>query len=295
MGFVAALIVDGVLAGAVYAVIALAFVVVYKASRMMNFALGEWVMTGAQLAAAAFFVGGFALPAAVAIACAGMMAVALLFNAVVLRRLVGQPLISLIMVTLGLGALMRGAGALLFRGIPGAIPLPIDPGAYAVVNGVAIAPEKIAAASVSAACIAGTTWFFHRSRTGVALRAIADDQQVAMAMGIDVQRHFSLTWMIVGSLSVVSGVLWTSVSGGGFGVVLLGLKVFPIVIIGGLDSIPGTIAGAVIVGVIESLAAGYLDPYVGGGFSMIASYLALIAMLFARPYGLFGRAHVERV
>jgi branched-chain amino acid transport system permease protein len=143
--------------------------------------------------------------------------------------------------------------------------------------------------------IAVLIWLFQRSRTGVALRAIADDQQVAMAMGIDVHRYFGITWAAVGVLSVLAGVLWTSVSGGAFGVVLVGLKVFPIVILGGLDSIGGAIVGAIVIGVLESLAAGYMDPVLGGGFSGVASYLVLIGMLFVRPHGLFGQADVARV
>src|SRR5262249_25411905 len=111
----------------------------------------------------------------------------------------------------------------------------------------------------------------------------------------DVDRHFAITWAMVGVLSVVAGTLWAAVAGGGFGVALVGLKVFPIVIIGGLDSIAGTIVGAVVVGILESLAAGYLDPHVRGGSGTMVSYLVLIAVLFVRPYGLFGRPHVERV
>jgi len=153
----------------------------------------------------------------------------------------------------------------------------------------------IEAVVVATLSIAIVTWFFLGSRTGLALRAIADDPQAAQAMGIDVERHFSITWILTGAISVLAGAVWTSAAGGGFGLVLVGLKVFPIVIIGGLDSIAGTIAGAAVVGVLESLAAGYLDPLLGGGFSNIAAYLVLIAMLFARPYGLFGRADVERV
>src|SRR3989454_6309533 len=137
--------------------------------------------------------------------------------------------------------------------------------------------------------------FFRVSRAGVALRAIADDQQVAMTAGIDVERYFALTWMMMGVLSVLAGTLWTVVSGGGFGVVLLGLKVFPIVIIGGLDSLAGTVVGAIVIGVLESVAAGYLDPIIGGGFRHVASYLVLPAALFLRPHGLFGRPDVERV
>jgi branched-chain amino acid transport system permease protein len=292
--FLVSLLVDGALAGAVYALIALAFVVVYKASRIINFALGEWVMLGSRVAATGYFAMGLGLAGALAAAGAAMAALAVLFNRLVLRRLVGQPLVSLIMVTLGAGALMRGGSTLAFRGIPAGVPLPL-PDEPLAVRGLAVPADKLAAAVVAAVSVAVVAWFFQRSRTGLALRAIADDQQAAQAMGIDIQRHFSITWVLVGAISVLAGTLWTSASGGGLGIVLVGLKVFPMVIIGGLDSIPGTIVGAVIVGVLESLAAGYLDPVLGGGFSNIAAYLVLLAMLFARPHGLFGRPDVERV
>jgi branched-chain amino acid transport system permease protein len=292
--FLVSLLVDGALTGAVYALIALAFVVVYKASRIINFALGEWVMLGSRIAAAGYAGLGLGLAGALAVAGAAMASLAVLFNRLVLQRLVGQPLISLIMVTLGLGALMRGGSTLAFRGMPAAAPLPL-PGEPLAVGGLAVPADKLAAAAVAALSIAAVTWFFQSSRTGLALRAIADDQQAAQAMGIDIERHFSITWILVGAISVLAGTLWTSASGGGLGIALVGLKVFPIVIIGGLDSIPGTIVGAVIVGVLESLAAGYLDPVLGGGFSHIAAYLVLLAMLFARPYGLFGRPDIERV
>ena len=137
--------------------------------------------------------------------------------------------------------------------------------------------------------------FYRYSRTGLALQALADDRQTAMSVGIDVDRHLLIVWAIAGVISVAAGVLWTLVSGGGFGVALVGLKVFPIVIIGGLDSIPGAIVGAMIIGMLESLGAGYLDPSLGGGFGNIVSYLLLIGMLVARPSGLFGRPRIERV
>ncbi|HET7874503.1 MAG TPA: branched-chain amino acid ABC transporter permease, partial [Methylomirabilota bacterium] len=292
--FIVSLLVDGILAGAVYALIALGFVVVYKASRMINFALGEWAMLGSRLAATGVHALGLGLASAVGVACVGAVGVAVVFNRLVLRRLVGRPLISVIMVTLGLGAFMRGAAPVVFAGIPHAIALPFRTEPI-VVHGVLVSSEKLLAATIAAGCVAGVSWFFRRSRAGLALRAIADDQPAALAVGIDVPRHFSLAWGLMGALSVLVGTLWAFVSGGGFGVVLVGLKVFPIVIIGGLDSIPGTIVGAIVIGVLESLAAGYLDPLVGGGFSSIASYLVLIAALFARPYGLFGRPDVERV
>ena len=289
MMFFVALLVDGVLAGAVYALVGVAFVVVYKASRMMNFAQGDWVMLGSRFMATGVHALGLGVAGAFGFAVASMVAVAMVFNRLVLRRLVGGPLISLIMVTLGLGALMRGSAAMLFAGIPGGIPLPIGREPL-VLHGVYVSPDRLVVAAIASICIVLVSWFFRRSRTGVALRAIADDQQIAMAMGIDVQRHFAITWALAGVLSTLAGTLWAAVSGGGFGIVLVALKVFPVVIIGGLDSIAGSIVGAMIVGVLESLAAGYLDPYVGGGFSSIASYLVLVAALFVRPYGLFGKS-----
>jgi branched-chain amino acid transport system permease protein len=292
--FLVSLLLDGILAGAVYALIALAFVVVYKASRMINFALGEWVMLASVLVAAGLHAMGLSLLGALGLAGMGMAALAFAFSRLILRRLVGQPLISLIMVTLGLGALIRGVVAVAFRGIPMAISLPIPSGPLSV-HGVPVATDKLAAAFVAALAIAAVTWFFRRSRTGLALQAIADDQHAAMAVGIDLSRHFAMTWVMMGALCVLGGTLWTFVSGGGFGIALVGLKVFPIVIIGGLDSIPGTIVGAIAIGLLEALAAGYLDPSLGGGFSTVASYLVLIAMLFVRPHGLFGRSDVARV
>src|SRR6267378_868739 len=260
LAFFAFLVTDGALAGSIYALVALAFVVVYKASRMINFAVGEWTMLGARTTAAASHTFGLGLAGAIGVGCAAMVAVALLFNQVVLRPLLRRSLLSLIMLTIGVGMFMRASATIVFAGIPPRIasPFPLEP---LVVGGLPVSIDKIAAATIAAACIAALSWFFHGSRTGLALRAVASDQQVALAVGID----------------------------------LLGFKVFPIVILGGLDSLPGTIIGAFVVGILESLVAGYLDPIVGGGFSHVASYLVLIATLFVRPWGLFGRPDVERV
>jgi len=133
------------------------------------------------------------------------------------------------------------------------------------------------------------------SRLGIALRAMADDQQAAMLVGINLHRSVALTWALMGLLCVIAGTLWMVMAGGGVGVVLVGLKVLPIVIIGGLDSFPGTLLGALVVGLLESLVAGYLDPLVGGGLSTIAAYLVALMMLWMRPYGLLGTPDIERV
>jgi branched-chain amino acid transport system permease protein len=292
--FFAALLVDGLLASAIYALVALAFVVVYKASGAINFALGELAMLGSRLVATGIHAMELGLAGAIGSASAGMVVVALAFNRLGLRHMVGRPLISLIMVTLGLGALIRGAAPLVFGAVPGVIPLPI-PSDPLDVYGVLVPAGRLVAATIAITCITAVSAFFRFSRTGLALRAISDDQQVAMAMGIDVHGHVALTWAMVGVISVFTGALWTFTSGGGLGVVIIGLKVFPILVVGGLDSVPGIMVGAVLIGVLESLAAGYLDPLLGAGFSSIAPYLLLLAVLFVRPYGMFGRPKIERV
>ena len=288
------MLIDGALAGAIYALIALALVLVYKSSRMINFAVGEWILLGALLAGAGYYAIGLGLVGAVLFAAVAMAAFGIAFNGIVVGRLTSHPAISLIMVTIGLGAMMRGTAALVFPGIPSGVPLPVASEPL-VLDGFLVSPEKLIAASTAAAGIALLTWLYHYSRTGIALRAIADDPAAASAAGINTHRLFALVWAITGIISVVAGILWTFVTGGGFGVALVGLKIFPIVVIGGLDSLPGTIVAAMLIGIVESLGAGYLDPQLGPGFGTISSYLLLLAMLLARPYGLFGRAPAVRV
>ena len=293
MRYFVELSVNGAVAGALYALAALSFVVVYKATRIMNFALGEFIMFAAALVAAGVNAMGLALVPALALGGAGMFAVAAGFNRLVLRHLIGRPVIGMIMITIGFGAFLRAVAAFAFGGVSRDLDLPLPRGAVDV-NGVLLSPNEIAAAVVALAIIAAVGWFFARTRRGIALRCVADDQQAALAMGIDVRAGFTLVWGLAGVVAVAAGVLWTYTTGGGFNMVLVGLKVFPIVIIGGLDSIAGVIVGAMLIGWIETLAAGYLDPVLGGGFSHVTSYLLLIAMLLVRPSGLFGREAIDR-
>lgn len=293
MGYFVELSVNGAVAGALYALAALSFVVVYKATRIMNFALGEFVMFAAALVAAGVNAMGLALALALALGGAGMFAIAAGFNRFVLGHLIGRPVIGMIMVTIGFGAFLRAVAAFAFGGVSRDLDLPLPRGAVDV-NGVLLSSGEVAAAGIALAFIAGVGWFFARTRRGIALRCIADDPRAALAMGIDVRAGFTLAWGLAGVIAVAAGVLWTYVTGGGFNMVLVGLKVFPIVIIGGLDSIAGVIVGAMLIGWIETLAAGYLDPVMGGGFSHVTSYLLLIAMLLVRPWGLFGREAIDR-
>jgi branched-chain amino acid transport system permease protein len=294
VGFFAALVVDGMLAGAIYALVALSFVVVYKTSRVVNFALGEWMLLASGLVAVGVHAGGLGLAGSLLAAGVGVTILTVTFSRVVLPRVIGGPPIALIMVTLGLGALMRGVAAVAFRGLPGTMPVSL-PQSAVMLAGVPVRLDRLTVAAIAISCAVVVTLFFHVTRTGVALRAIADDQQVATAVGIDVPHHFAITWAMVGALSLLAGVLWTAVSVGSVGVALVGLKVFPVVILGGLDSVLGAVLGGLVIGVLESLTAGYVDPYLGGGFSTVAAYLVLVLVLCVRPHGLLGRADARRV
>jgi branched-chain amino acid transport system permease protein len=213
---------------------------------------------------------------------------------VMLRPLIGRPIIAVIMATIGLAAVLRGLGPLLWGAATKPLPLPI--GDEPIVLGpLFIPPIQLLGAVVSLIFLAAFGWFFLKSRRGIAMRAVADSQQVAMAMGINVERYFALAWAMTGFASALGGVIWGNLLGVDSHLALVGLKVFPVVILGGLDSIPGAIVGGLAVGVIENVAAGYVDPYVGGGTKDFAPYVLMILALMIRPYGIFGRAIIERV
>ena len=294
MSFFLALVIDGALSGAIYALIALAFVLVYKASSMMNFALGEWIMFGALLLGIGVHSLHLGAVAGLVFAGIAMIALAAGFYRLVIHRLVGRPTLSAIMATLGLGMIMRGCGPLISSGAQGfaAPSMAIDPMS---IGEISITIDRLAVAGVAALCTVLIAGFYRFSRTGIALRAIADDPQVAISAGINVDRHLLFVWGLAGAVAVVAGVLWAYITGGGFGVALVGLKVFPIVILGGLDSIGGTAVAAITIGVIESLASGYLDEPFGSGFAGVAPFILLLATLTLRPYGLFGQAKVARI
>jgi branched-chain amino acid transport system permease protein len=292
--FTLLLITNGLMIGLMYTLIALGFVLVYKATDAINFAQGEFVMFGGFVAAAAAIVAGLPFWATALIAIGVMVGFGFALERVVLRPLIGRPVVAVIMATIGVAALLRGFCTLVFGAGTRAIVLPV--GDEPIFLGpVMLPPVELAGAGVSLAFLAGFTWFFLKSRTGVAMRAVADSQQVAMAMGINVQRYFALAWAMAGIVAALGGIVWGAMLGVDNQLAVVGLKVFPVVILGGLDSVIGAVFGGLIVGVVESLAAGYLDPVVGGGTKDFVPYLLMILALMIRPYGMFGRWRIERV
>jgi branched-chain amino acid transport system permease protein len=292
--FTMLLLSNGVLMGLMYSLIALGFVLVYKATDAVNFAQGEFVMIAGFVAVGALTVLGAPLWLSIAAALAGMIAFGFGLERVMLRKLIGRPVIAVVMATIGLAAILRGVGPFgIFQGTR-TLPLPIREEPY-LLGPLFIPPIQLLGAAVSLAFLAAFGWFFLKSRKGVAMRAVADNQQVAMAMGINVQRYFGLAWAMTGVVSALGGVLWGNMLGVDVNLALVGFKVFPVVILGGLDSIPGAIVGGLIVGIVENVAAGYIDPVVGGGTKDFAPYVLMIVALMVRPYGIFGKRIIERV
>ncbi|HEX7562474.1 MAG TPA: branched-chain amino acid ABC transporter permease [Bradyrhizobium sp.] len=292
--FFFSLIVNGISIGMLYALIALGFVLVYKATEALNFAQGEFVMLSGYIAAALLTAKGMPVIGAIIGTIAIMVGFSFALERVVLRPLLGRPIVAVIMATIGLAAILRGLPPLTFGAETRAVPLPIgdDP---LVIGPATVPPIQAIGFVVTLIFLGGFTWFFRKSRTGVALRAVAENQQVAAAMGINVERYFALAWAMAGVASAVSGIVWGNMLGVDVQLALVGLKVFPVVILGGLDSIAGAVVGGLTVGVVESLTAGYVDPYVGGGTKDFAPYLLMIVALMFRPYGLFGKRKIERV
>jgi branched-chain amino acid transport system permease protein len=292
--FIAILLANGILVGSMYALVALGFVLIYKATDAINFAQGDFVMFAGFLAAAAIGLLGLPWWVGVIVAVVGMIVFAFGLERVVLRPLLGRPIIAVIMATIGLSSVLEGGVTLLFGTGIKTIPLPIE-NTPVHLGPLILAPVEMVGGGISLLFLAGFAWFFLKSRVGVAMRAVADNQQVAMAMGVNVRRYFAFAWALGGVVSALGGVLWGAMLAVDNQLALLGLKVFPVVILGGLDSILGAVVGGLIVGVVENISAGFLDPLVGGGTKDFIPYLLMIAVLMVRPEGMFGRRRIERV
>jgi branched-chain amino acid transport system permease protein len=292
--FTLLLLSNGVLIGLMYSLIALGFVLVYKATDAVNFAQGEFVMIAGFVAVGGLTVAGLPLWLSILIALVAMVAFGFALERVMLRKLIGRPIIAVVMATIGLAAILRGLGPFgIFQGTrPLPLPLPDEP---FLLGPLFIPPIQLLGGVVSLLFLAGFGYFFLKSRKGIAMRAVADNQQVAMAMGINVERYFGMAWAMTGVVSALGGVLWGNMLGVDVNLALVGFKVFPVVILGGLDSIPGAILGGLIVGIVENIAAGYVDPFVGGGTKDFAPYVLMILALMIRPYGIFGKRIIERV
>jgi len=288
------LIINGLLVGLMYALVALGFVLIYKATSAINFAQGDLVMFAGYASAFLLVDLGVPLLLMVIIVAVGMVLLGFLQERLILRPLVGQPIVSVIMVTIGLSFVLQGLVTILWGAETRRLDLPVSDNPI-IFGPVLISPINLVAALIAIAFLVAFGLFFTRSRLGLAMRAVADDQQAAMVAGINVPLVFALSWGIAGLAATAGGIIWGNQIGVDTFLNLIGLKVFPVVILGGLDSIGGAVIGGLILGIVESLAAGYFDPMVGGGTKDFVPYVLMILVLFIRPYGMFGHETIERV
>ncbi|MBA2529411.1 MAG: branched-chain amino acid ABC transporter permease [Euzebyales bacterium] len=284
------LTVTGLANGAILALAALGFVLIYKASGVINFAQGEFLLIGAYVIYAVIAQVGLHYSAGIAAAVVVAIALGVAVERLILRPLVGQPTISVIMVTIGLAQLLRSVIQIFFGTNPRSFPEFI-PGGTLDVAGATVPVDRLWGIGLAALTLAAFTVFFQRSRDGIAMRAVADDQQAALTMGISVRRVFALSWALAGISAVIGGMLVANITGVSGAITGFGLTVFPVVILGGLDSIAGAMIGGAVIGLLTTYTGGYI----GGGLQTVVPYLALVLILLVRPYGLFGQVRIERV
>jgi branched-chain amino acid transport system permease protein len=293
--FMLQLLITGVAVGSVYALMALGFVLIFKASSVVNFGPGELVLFGAYVSWATTLQMQFPLYVAFPLTLIASIALGLVIERGVLRPLIGEPITSVIMVTFGFASVIRGVLNLVWGSDTRPFPALFSPEPFHL-GPVPVSPVHLWSFVMAILLLAAFSVFFKFTLTGMAMRATADNQQVALSLGVSVKGIFALSWCIATVVSTLGGIILGSVRGGvDFSLADLGLKVFPVVILGGLDSIMGAIVGGILIGIFENLSGGYLDPVFGGGVKEVAPFVALVLILMLRPYGLFGKVEIERV
>ena len=297
MQFFFEVLIGGLLSGVMYSLVALGFVLIYKASGVFNFAQGTMVFF-----AALTFVGltehglGFwmAIPATLVV----MVLLGLVIERAVLRPLVNQPQISLFMAAIGLSFLLEGVAQIVWGSTVRGLDIGIQDEPIQWISdqlGLNVSKFDLAAAAIAAVLVAVLAQFFSRTRIGRALRAVADDHQAALAVGIPLQHIWAIVWAVAGAVALVAGMLWGARNGVQFALTFVALKALPVLMLGGLDSVPGAIVGGLVIGASEKLAEVYLGPYVGGGIEGWFPYVLALVVLLFKPEGLFGEKIIRRV
>jgi len=293
MQFFLEVLIGGMLAGVMYSMVAIGFVLIYKASGVFNFAQGSMVLFAALTFVSLVERGvgfWFALP----LTLLAMLVLALAIERVVLRPLVNRQPIVLFMATLGLSYVIEGAAQMLWGTQVHALELGIDDKPFEL-GGVFISQFDLFAAACAGVLVTALSLLFDRSRIGLRLRAVADDPLAALAVGINLRHMLAVVWSVAGLVALIAGLLWGARSGVQFSLSLVVLKALPVLIIGGFTSITGAIVGGLLIGAAEKLAEVYLGPVIGSGLENWFPYALAMLFLFFRPYGLFGERTVQRV
>jgi branched-chain amino acid transport system permease protein len=295
--FLFEVVAGGLLAGVMYSLVALGFVLIYKASGVFNFAQGAMVFFAA-LTFVSLVERGMNPWVALFVTLVIMVALGLVTERVVLRPLVNQPQITLFMATIGLTFVLEGLSQLLWGSQPHGLEIGIPDVPMEWLSqkwNINISQFDLFAAFIAGLLVAVLAVFFQKTRIGRALRAVADDHQAALAVGIPLQHIWAIVWAVAGFVALVAGIMWGVRNGVQFALTFVALKALPVLLIGGFESIPGAIIGGLIIGATEKLAEVYLGPYVGGGIESWFAYVVALLFLLVRPEGLFGEKHIDRV
>lgn len=297
LNFFFEVLIGGLLSGIMYALVALGFVLIYKASGVFNFAQGSMVFFAA-LTCVSLTELGLPLWAAIIVSIGVMALLGLAIERFVLRPLVNQPEISLFMATIGLTFFIEGMAQLMWGSDVKRLDLGIeDVPMESMLNqfNIVISRFDVAAAAICALLVTGLALFFSQTKVGRALRAVADDHQAALAVGIPLQQIWGIVWGVAGFVALVAGLLWGSRNGVQFSLSFVALKALPVLILGGFTSVPGAIIGGLIIGSSEKLAEVYIGPFVGGGIEGWFPYVLALGFLLVRPEGLFGEKIIRRI
>lgn len=287
-------LVNGVIVGTLYGVVAMCFVLIYKSTQIVNFAQGQFLLVGAWICWATMVQFGLPFWVGFPITLVFMFIFGVVLQVVVLRPMIGEPIISVIMMTIGLSIVLKALMGWAFGVQVKPFPTIFETSSIDIF-GLSVQSAYLMSFVISILIMVVFFWFFKYSRMGLAMRATAFDQQVAQSLGISVRRVFALSWAISAMVSALAGVVIGIVNGVSSGLAFYGIKVFPAVIIGGLDSIGGGVVGGLIVGVLENLGA-FADSYLHwGSLYDVVPFYVLIIVLMIKPYGLFGTKDIERI
>jgi branched-chain amino acid transport system permease protein len=298
MQFFFEVLIAGLLSGVMYALVALGFVLIFKASGVFNFAQGAMVFFAALTVAGLKDEFGLSLWAAIPVAMVVMIALGFLTERVVLRPLVNQHDITLFMATIGLTFFLEGLAQLIWGANVRKLDLGIQDVPFEAVmesTGMLVSQFDVIAALICGALVATLAFLFNKTKIGRALRAVADDHQAALSVGIPLQHVWGVVWAVAGIVALVAGLLWGARNGVQFALTFVALKALPVLILGGFTSVPGAIVGGLIIGASEKLAEVFLGPYVGGGIEGWFPYVLALVFLLVRPEGLFGEKIIRRI
>lgn len=294
MGEFVQLTANGALLGFMYAILAMGFVLVFKGSGVINFSQGELVLLGAYVVSWVLATLGVPFWLGIPLAALVCAVAGVLIERFALRRLLNESMLALIMATIALGSIIRGLMSLIFGDRTRSMAEILPTRTYEVL-GLRFSALMVCAAVIGLLLLGALAWFFSKTKLGLAMQAVADDRVAAQSLGMSLGVVNATAWAIAGAVAALAGFVWGSFLGVDGRLIALGALIFPVVILGGLESIPGAVIGGIVVGIVESLSAGYLDDVLGGGFSTVAPLLLLLVVLLVRPYGLFGRPEIERV